>query len=155
MSCQAYEEALFAIFTKGATRRFDSLNFHAKYAYFGVFLQRAGKYLRQREFDKKLLAVAKFYANPDVIFEDVANDMKALVSCRHDLCNVFHFCFGWRRIVGHIRVSPVLSVGPNMNKGYRTTIWQTLRVYRWSPPVKCLKKHFFTGICFYAFVLFA
>ena len=50
-------------------------------------MQRAEKYARQREFDRKLLSVAKFYANPDAVFDDVASDFNALVR----YCNDFLF----------------------------------------------------------------
>ena len=47
-------------------------------------LQRAEKYARQREFDKKLLSVAKFYANPDAVFDDATKDFNALVRYCND-----------------------------------------------------------------------
>ena len=48
--------------------------------------------LNERKFDEKLLAVAKFYANPDDVFDDGNEDFAALVClvCHAEFVNYFN-----------------------------------------------------------------
>ena len=52
---------------------------HDSQGVISFLFQRPQKYLDERKLDEKLFSVAKYYANPDVIFQDVADDLNDLV----------------------------------------------------------------------------